>query len=296
MKKTHTILALGFIVLFVASLSACKNTPKTYEELSDTISAVEKQMESIADDNSNEIINYYILPNEDDFYWTDVENGVSVENYYGTETAIIIPDTLGGKPVVQITPDVFSEIQPTGVKLPDSLIKICDETFYYCTELIEITFGSGLKEVGNSAFEGCISLRKVEFPDSFESIGEMAFANCISLNEVTLPDGLKYIHRGAFGLSGIEKITVPSSVKCIESQAFVSCNSLKEVTIETGVETLEERVFEGCPSLEKCYFPDTVTKIDYNVFHQCENINVYVPKNSFAEQYCKENEIKYTTN
>ncbi len=294
MKKVYLILSILLLVL----LTACGDiaTKTGVDELKDEVSSVDKQIEDIADSNKNKDAGKYITPSEDDFYWTDVEGGVSVDYYYGTDTAIIIPETLGGKPVVQITAELFYEIQPTGVKLPDSLVTIGDETFYYCTELLEVSFGKGLKEIGKSSFEGCVSLKSVEFPDGFERIGESAFANCTSLKSVKLPDGLKYIETGAFVLSGIENVTIPGSVECLSSQAFVLCDSLETVTVESGVSKMEERVFETCTSLKKCELPDTVTEMDYNIFYQCEEVTVHAPAGSFAEQYAKENKVNFKAN
>lgn len=57
--------------------------------------------------------------------------------------------------------------------------------------------------------------------------------NCVTLYDtrglksITLPDGLKTIgYRAFYGCCNLEKVVIPSSVNCIESDAFLRCDSL----------------------------------------------------------------------
>ena len=199
-KYLRLFLCLLLGVLIIFSTSACKEEAENIDE---EINDVHQQLEDIAEENKDAKVGDYVIPSEDDFYWEDVEGGVAVVNYYGAEPAIAIPDTLGGKNVVEITSGVFDEYDPKGVELPETLITIGEETFYYCMELVEVKFGNNVKEIGQGAFEGCVALSAVELPDSLEVIGQRAFANCGLIENIDLPTNLKDIG----GTSGSQQTT-----------------------------------------------------------------------------------------
>ena len=52
--------------------------------------------------------------------------------------------------------------------------------------------------------------------------------------------------------------------------------------------------FWGCSSLASIGDLRSVTSIGYYAFNNCKNLTLRVLPNSYAEQYAKENNIKYT--
>ena len=79
--------------------------------------------------------------------------------------------------------------------------------------------------------------------------GYYASSSFKNVTKVNLPEGLRIIDDYAFSNSNLESITIPDSVKSIESSAFYSCKNLKTVTMGNGVESLANSVFSGCNSL-----------------------------------------------
>ena len=57
-------------------------------------------------------------------------------------------------------------------------------------------------------------------PEGVTAIGELAFENCTSLNYITLSEGIKTIEEGAFVGSGLETVTISSTVTSISENAF----------------------------------------------------------------------------
>lgn len=93
--------------------------------------------------------------------------------------------------------------------LPDTVTQIAEYAFYYCGEIT-----------------------KVKLPDGINFIGRYAFYECIMLQEIDLPKTVTRIQPYTFALSGIKKLTLPSSIEQIDDCAFAGCKSLEDVYIE----------------------------------------------------------------
>ncbi|MBR2866353.1 MAG: leucine-rich repeat protein [Alistipes sp.] len=109
--------------------------------------------------------------------------------------------------------------------IPDSVTKIGDSAFLYCTSLTSVTIPDSVTEIGGYAFNGCDSLTSVTIPDSVTSIGKQAFYHCDSLVSVyckatTPPAGGLYM----FSSNASErKIYVPTaSVEAYKSAEYWS--------------------------------------------------------------------------
>lgn len=70
----------------------------------------------------------------------------------------------------------------------------------------------------------------------------------------------------------ITKVTIPSSIVKINSNAFFKCNGLTEVVIPEGVTELGGDIFRECKNLESISFPSTVTVIPERIVYLCDNL------------------------
>ena len=70
-----------------------------------------------------------------------------------------------------------------------------------------------------TAYEG--NAAKVEIPAGVREIAARVFAEHVELEEIVLPDGLEVIREEAFAFCGISTVTLPLSVKQIETDAFI---------------------------------------------------------------------------
>ena len=89
--------------------------------------------------------------------------------------------------------------------------------------------------------------------------------------------------------------SIPSSVTCIGDLAFSGCRCLSSVEIPSSVVSIGDRAFSDCLSLSSLAIPSGVTGIGDDAFEDCPKLTLRVPKGSYAEEYAKENEIKYET-
>ena len=183
----------------------------------------------------------------------------------------------------------------TSITIPDSVTSIGDETFSSCVSLTSVTIPDSVTSIGDSAFSSCVSLTSVTIPDSVTSIGNIAFSFCTSLTSITIPDSVTSIGDGAFyACYSLTSITIPDSVTSIGDWAFSSCTSLTSITIPDSVTFIGDSAFDFCESLTSVSIPDSVTFIGDNAFSGCPNLTLTVPRNSYAAEYAKTNNIPYT--
>ena len=205
--------------------------------------------------------------------------------------SVAIPDS-----VISIRDSAFSCCKSlTSITIPDSVTSIGDETFSSCVSLTSVTIPDSVTSIGDSAFSSCVSLTSVTLPDSVTSIGNIAFSFCTSLTSITIPDSVTSIGDGAFyACYSLTSITIPDSVTSIGDWAFSSCTSLTSITIPDSVTFIGDSAFDFCESLTSVSIPDSVTFIGDNAFSGCPNLTLTVPRNSYAAEYAKTNNIPYT--
>ena len=125
------------------------------------------------------------------------------------------------------------------------------------------------------------------------SIGRGAFFRCKNLTSVTMPDGILIIGEAAFfGCEQLTYIIISNSATAIGEMAFFGCESLANITIPDSVIDIGDGAFACMIG----YYD----KIDENgqwsggrCFANCPNLIVTCPRNSYAHQYCVENNIKF---
>ena len=91
--------------------------------------------------------------------------------------------------------------------------------------------------------------------------------------------------------TGLQSITLPSTLKRILGHAFNSCKYLTTINLPDGLEYVGARAFNGCESLETVVFPDSVTYIGDACFDACTNLKsvtlpsslTYLPNGLFID-------------
>ena len=83
---------------------------------------------------------------------------------------------------------------------------------------------------------------------------------------------MEVIGKKCFSLNKLEKIVIPSSVRCIEQWAFDLCDDLKQITFSgDGPEIIEKMAFQRS-GLESFTASASLKKIGANAFTSCEEL------------------------
>ena len=251
--------------------------------------------------------------------------GANAFAYRSSLTQIIFPENL-----VEIGDFAFQSSDAiTSVTLPGSLRRLGNNPFADCTNLKKIVLEGDSKEVfllngvlfsesgrrlvlyppwltdetytipegttviGDNAFSSASHLCGISMPDTVETIGDNSFSQCINLKSIELPDSIISIGRSAFSRCfNLAQIRLPSGLTKISNYTFRDCSSLSEIYLPEGLTEIEYCAFEFCTSLSYLYLPASLEKIGLNAFTGCLGFTADVEKESYAEKYCRENQIR----
>ena len=268
-----------------------------------------------------------------DYEYALLDDGtIEITKYNGSADRLTIPAKIAGKTVTSIGYGAFAGCTfLTSVSIPDSVEQIGTNPFAACSALKTIsvspehlyfatidgvlfrkadkalisypagiksstyTIPQGIAAIGDGAFYSCYSLTSVFIPDSVTSIGDSAFAFCSSLTSVSIPDSVTSIGDGAFSsCDSLTSVSIPDSVTSIGDSAFAWCSSLTSVSIPDSVTSIGDGAFYSCYHLTSVSIPDFVTSIGDSAFYYCFILTLTVPRNSYALEYAKTNNIPYT--
>ncbi len=211
-----------------------------------------------------------------------------IELYLGSDTKIILPETIEGLPVVNISSGVFSENEDIEyIKIPSSVETISSIMFNLCSSLTEIdvaddnpyyTSVDGVvynKDQTTLVAFPCGKGGSFRIPDSVISIGPKAFESCYNLTEVTMGN----------------------NVLTIGNQAFLECWNLSSITLSNNLQKLGYRALGYCDSLTEIHLPASLKTIggqaviggmdsDSNWYYNFTDGIYYVPGTP-SEEYVK---------
>lgn len=241
------------------------------------------------------------------------DGGLVIKRYKGKKTEVEVPEKIGKDTVTVIGEEAFSpfasriprersEFLKTikKIKLPDTIKVIEKNAFYYMEGLEELHIPESVEKIGEEAFGYLFSMKSFEIPDTVKELGIRMFCACSKLERVKLPSGLSEIGDYMFSACrSLKEITIPAAVKRIGIWGFRECRELEEVTLPEGVEEIAREAFANCVKLKTVVLPETIKLIkNYRSppetpFHGSPDVEAVVVPKSYAEKYCKRNNIPY---
>ncbi|MBE6796387.1 MAG: hypothetical protein E7533_07400 [Ruminococcaceae bacterium] len=185
---------------------------------------------------------------------------------------------------------------PEGVRVIDAL------AFSECMSLKAVYIPDGVESINYGAFYACFELDKITIPDSVTTIGEQVLfgtafydddnnwdnkalyvgnhlikSNGVPNGEFSFKDGTVTMAEGAFfGCTGLQKVTIPESIKAISNYAFNDCATLKTVVFHDKLLTIGESAFSGCIAIDDLELPEGVKEIGKDAFYGCNGIEKLV--------------------
>ena len=150
--------------------------------------------------------------------------------------------------------------------LPDKLERIEDYAFEKTSLTGTVQLPEGLKYVAGFNYT---KITDVQFPSTLEEIGGGAFSKCNSLMcEISLPHSLKRIETSAFNSSAIKgNLALPEGLEYIGKSAFTGCSGLTgSLTIPSGVHIIYSSAFSSCGFTGNLTLPMGLTEIQSSAF------------------------------
>ena len=239
---------------------------------------------------------YYEEEEESGFYYViNDRNQAIITDWDGGTPNLVIPSTLGGKPVKMIYYGAFSsfsEIQ--SVIIPQGVEVIGASAFADCENLMKVTIPSSVKTIDTLAFALDLSLNNVTVPNSVTQFGAGVFMLNTSLTNVALSSSINTIPDSTFaGCESLSTITIPSSVKSIGESAF-SMTGFTQFTVPNGVTTIGDEAFSNCEKLTDITIPKSVTQIGKSLVDAgAEVVTIHGETGSYAETYAKQNDLVF---
>ena len=210
--------------------------------------------------------------------WTSATDGVTyslasdssyytVTGYEGSDTEIVIPDTLDGIPVKAIASSAFKGKQRiTAITVSSSVTSIGYEAFSGCISLVSLNLGSGITYIPSSMAYGCTKLESIEIPNSVTSIGYTAFEDCDSLTSVYITDIAAWCNISFYNSS--------SNPLYYANNLYLNGELVTELVIPDSVTSIGDRAFYNCYRLTSVVIPDSVTSIGNSAFSYCSSLYV----------------------
>lgn len=242
---------------------------------------------------------------EEDYTYIVLNNKATITDVVTSISGdVVIPETLGGYPVVAIGNNAFESCTNiTSVTVHDGIQKIGNYAFRNCTKMTAVSLPDGLESIGTYAFYKCTSLTKADIPKNIETLPADTFYGCTKLSEVDLPNSITSIGSYAFsGCSALKNIALPENLTSIGSYAFEGCYGLKSITLPNNVTSLGSYAFYGCTALTGIAIPNSVISIGTNALHygsspsssnRLSNLTIYGYTGSYAETYAKQESIPF---
>ncbi len=220
-----------------------------------------------------------------DFTYTEHADHIEITDFptsfFG---AVIIPESIVGKPVTIIGDSAFSGCSfVSSISIPKSVVSVGSSAFSNCVNLLSITLPDGITSISNGTFNSCERLSSFNIPESVTSIGDHAFSSCVRLNSLTIPSSVVSIGKSAFiYCSSLTSIVLPDGITSIQDFTFFNCSGLSSISLPNSITSIGILALAGCSSLSSIEIPSDVVSIGSSVFDSCFGLTSIVIPNKVS--------------
>ena len=114
------------------------------------------------------------------------------------------------------------------------------------------------------------------------------------ITEVNFNDGIISIDNcTCYQCPNLISIRFPESLLTIGTYCFWSCNNIETIVMTNTITIIGEGCFCNCINLKRSNISNSIQKLSSLIFKNCPNLVMYVESNSYALEYCINNNIDY---
>lgn len=209
----------------------------------------------------------YVEGIEGAYEYKEENGGITITGYTGTETNVVIPSTIAGKPVKKLGTYCFSfaDTEITSVVIPEGVTYIDNYAFNGLETLTSVKLPSTLKTIYHNAFR-MTGITEIEIPEGTTYIGKEAFNNCKNLKSVSLPSTMQSILTNAFSrCDSLEEITLPDNITYLASSSFGSSSSKVDNIYANAGSTTAKTLEKNNITYIAIAYPQSITLSDSNL-------------------------------
>lgn len=152
----------------------------------------EDEQETVVDDSPitvDDVLNHSETPAEDFEYVAGNEYSpyVRIEKYIGTDPIVVIPETIDGYPVTNLSNGGLATESSIvkGIKIPSGVTEL-SQTFN-CNEAVQIVLADGVEKVGDGTFNYNSNLKYIDLGNNLKEISPSNFFFSV---EIHIPDSV----------------------------------------------------------------------------------------------------------
>ena len=222
---------------------------------------------------------------EGGFVYSLSHGQATILEYTGEDVNVVIPDELGGRPVVAVAEKAFyknGEISSITIESDADNFTIGAQAFSDMDSLVSVVLPDGLKTIPSRAFSGCDSLTEVTMGNGVESIEEYAFSECPTLANIYISTTSGGRGSGDSDYNTSYNMTMPSSLKTIGNFAFyrsitASAANTRKILFNAALTTIGQSAFDGCNRIAFIDYAAagttvSLTEIGNNAFYGCTSL------------------------
>ena len=258
--------------------------------------------EGSACDYSNELLYKNVKHNEDGYYYIDNGTNISLVNYDGEDSRIILPQAIESKPVTALSDFAFyTNPYVERVEIPSSVKGIGEATFYGCKKLYGVFVPDSVESCGD--FEDIIGNEEYGFENTtvfFEAttfdypggvttpadLDLVKYMTGITPSEI-VDDSVCVYHKKTLScdvvtIKNVEgSVTIPATVGLlpvsrINTYAMYGDTLTRVVHISDGIDKISTQAFYQNDNLQFVNVPTSVDAVNYRGFYYLSNCTIYV--------------------
>lgn len=174
---------------------------------------------------------------------------------------LVIPEAVGGYPVTTIGYKAFEDAAISSVTIPDSVTKIEDYAFAWCTFLKTATVGNGVASIGYGTFSytGLIS---ITIGSGARSISEYAFMSCDNLTAVAVAQDNPYY-------CSVDGVLFD---KAVTQLVYYPGGKTGAYTIPDGVTGWGNCAFDFCETITSLTLPASFVSFPTGSLYRCRTL------------------------
>lgn len=227
-----------------------------------------------------------------------------IVGYNGTEANLIIPKTVSGYSVTEISSNAFKNNRTiVSVKIPNTVTTLKEHSFAFCSNLKKVEFESNSAPSLNAqVFKDCEKLEFVYLPSSITSINKNAFYNINNLVasfegskmplswDIAPSLNFKLVLNGTNTYTkqndSIYVLTLDGSYTLAHCSAQSALPTISSYIDDKPVTTIGKFSFSKNVYVAKVSIPSQIKTIDSRAFESCHNLsNISFKKQPTVETF-----------